>query len=73
MSNDALFCRDQAIQQRAHAADAVLTNVRERCERAASTWEAMAARAERTEKLRAQRQAGASPAMQFAEGSPVSE
>jgi hypothetical protein len=57
MSNDATFFRQQATTQRAAAAEADLDNVRERCERAASSWEAMASRAERTEKLRADRQA----------------
>lgn len=56
MSNHAAFCREQAEKQRADAAEASLTNVRERCERAASTWDVMATRAERAEKLRAGRQ-----------------
>lgn len=56
MTNDAAFCRKQADKHRADAAEAALDNVRERCERAASSWDVMAARAERTEKLRADRQ-----------------
>ncbi|WP_294352293.1 hypothetical protein [uncultured Sphingomonas sp.] len=56
MSNDAAFFRRQASTQRDAAADATLSNVRERCERAAASWDAMAVRAERTDKLRADRQ-----------------
>lgn len=55
MSNDASFCRRQAVIQRGAADVATLDNVRERSERAAASWEAMAARAERTEGLRAER------------------
>lgn len=61
MSDNALFYRKQAETERLNAADAVLTNVRERCERAASSWEAMASRAERTDVLRRQREATARP------------
>ena len=61
MSDNALFYRKQAETERANAADAVLSNVRERCERAASSWEAMASRAERTDTLRRQREAAARP------------
>lgn len=56
MSNDAAFFRQQASTQRDAASDATLSNVRERCERAAASWDAMALRAERTDKLRADRQ-----------------
>ena len=55
MSNDAAFFRRQAITQREAASAATLDNVRERCERAAASWDAMAVRAERTDKLRADR------------------
>lgn len=55
MSNDAAFCRRQAMIQRGAADVATLDNVRERSERAAASWEAMAARAERTEGLRVKR------------------
>ena len=55
MSSDALFFRRQATVQREAAAEATLTNVRERCERAAASWETMASRAERTDKLRTDR------------------
>ena len=53
MSRDDIFFRNQAELERANAADATLQNVRERCERAASSWEAMAVRAERAELGRA--------------------
>ena len=56
MSDNALFYRKQADTERANADAAVLANVRERCERAASSWEAMASRAERTDTLRRQRE-----------------
>jgi hypothetical protein len=42
----------RAAEARADAADAVLDNVRERSLRAATAWEVMAERAERTERLR---------------------
>ena len=61
MSDNALFYRKQAETERANADAAVLSNVRERCERAASSWEAMAARAERTDTLRRQREAAVRP------------
>lgn len=57
MSSDATFFRKQADLERSNASQAGLDNVRVRCERAAQSWEAMAARAERTEALREQRQA----------------
>ncbi len=49
MSYDANFCRNQAATQRSDAATATLQNVRERCERAAASWDAMAIRAERVD------------------------
>ncbi len=61
MSNDAAFFRRQASTQRDAASAATLDNVRERCERAASSWDAMAIRAERTDKLRADRAPAATP------------
>ncbi len=57
MSNTATFCREQASIQRHAAAAATLENVRQQCDRAAASWDAMATRAERTEKLRADREA----------------
>lgn len=55
--SDALFYRKQADAERANAAAAALDNVRERCERAARSWDAMASRAERTDTLRREREA----------------
>ena len=43
----------RADEARADAQAATLTNVRERCLRAAAAWEAMAARAQRTDTMRA--------------------
>lgn len=47
------FFRERADQAERDAAAATLVNVRERCERAEAAWRGMAARAERSEKLRA--------------------
>ena len=55
MSNDAAFCRRQAMIQRGVADAATLDNVRLQSERAAASWDAMASRAERTVRLRADR------------------
>jgi hypothetical protein len=57
MSGDAEFFRKQANLERANAASATLDNVRDRCDRAASSWEAMAVRAERTQTMRQEREA----------------
>lgn len=46
------FFRRQAQAQRTQAAESGLMLVRERCERAAAAWDAMAERAEKSEKLR---------------------
>jgi hypothetical protein len=43
----------RALEARADAAAARLDNVRERCLRAAAAWEVMAARAHRTDTMRA--------------------
>ncbi len=61
MSNDAAFFRRQASTQRLEASAATLDNVRQRCERAAASWDAMATRAERTDTLRAERLPAATP------------
>ena len=45
--------RQRAEQARAEADQATLENVRERCLRAEAAWMEMAARADRTEKMRA--------------------
>jgi len=47
------FYREQAAQQKAAADAATLQNVRERCQRAADSWTALAARSERAERQRA--------------------
>lgn len=62
MSDDAAFYRARATVERTNAEAATLQNVKDRCDRAASTWEAMALRAERTQIMRAQREAAVKPA-----------
>lgn len=57
MADEAATFRDRAIQARADAAATPLQNVRERCERSAASWEAMAVRAERIAHDRAAKQA----------------
>ena len=57
MSDNPQFFRARAAAERAAADEATLDNVRDRCDRAARSWEAMAARAERTEALRSAREA----------------
>jgi len=52
MAGEEIFFRRQAQMQREQAAGTDLVSVRERCERAASAWDAMAERAERFEKLK---------------------
>ena len=42
----------RAAEARADAESATLDNVRDRCRRSEAAWSAMAARAERTEKMR---------------------
>ncbi len=49
MTRQAEFFRSQALIERANAETATLQNVRERCERASASWDAMAIRAERAE------------------------
>ncbi|MBI0474095.1 hypothetical protein D9601_01775 [Sphingomonas sp. MA1305] len=51
-SKSAAFYRHQAAEQHRAAGEAVLENVRERCSRAAASWEAMAARADLAERRR---------------------
>ncbi len=55
MPSDAVFFRTQAEMQRSAAAVATLDNVRERCERAAASWQAMAERAQRAEQRQEER------------------
>ena len=61
MADTAAFYRERATIERANADLATLDNVRERCDRAANSWNAMAVRAERTQTLRATREG--SPAL----------
>ena len=49
-----LFYRDQAVQQQAADDSATLENVRERCQRAAIAWAALATRSERGDNARLQ-------------------
>jgi hypothetical protein len=53
MSTHHDFYSARAAEARADADAATLDNVRDRCLRAAAAWEAMAARAQRTDTLRA--------------------
>lgn len=53
MTQNSTFFRTQAGLQRDAAADATLDNIRDRCERAAASWDMLAVRAERAEKGRA--------------------
>ena len=57
MSSQFEFYRARALEARADAEAATLDNVRERCLRAALAWDAMAARAERSDNHRAQAEA----------------
>jgi hypothetical protein len=62
--NQAQFYRNQAREANANAQAATLDNVRDRCLRAAAAWDAMAARVEDTERLRAERNAAAAPKLE---------
>jgi hypothetical protein len=53
-----LFYQEQAAQQQAAAEAATLQNVRERCQRAADSWAALAERTERIENGRARKHPG---------------
>lgn len=53
MSSQLDFYRARAAEARADAESATLDNVRDRCLRAAAAWDAMAARAERSDTHRA--------------------
>ena len=50
-----VFYRDQAAREQSAADNAVLENVRDRCQRAANAWAVLAERLEHTDKLRAGR------------------
>ena len=51
------FYRARAVEARTDADKATLDNVRDRCLRAAAAWEAMAARAHRSDTVRAKQEA----------------
>ncbi|MBV8686233.1 MAG: hypothetical protein JOZ90_09370 [Alphaproteobacteria bacterium] len=57
MSSQLDFYRTRATEARTDADSATLDNVRDRCLRAAAAWEAMAARAERSDAHRARAEA----------------
>ena len=57
MSSQLEFYRARAAEARADAEAATLDNVRNRCLRAAEAWEAMAARAHRSDVFRAKQAA----------------
>jgi hypothetical protein len=57
MADNAAFYYRRAAEERANADAATLDNVRERCERAAAAWETMAARSDRVDQHRAEREA----------------
>jgi hypothetical protein len=57
MSNQHDFYTSRAAEARADAEAATLDNVRDRCLRAAAAWEAMAARAHRSDVFRAKQAA----------------
>jgi hypothetical protein len=62
MSSQHDFYLARAAEARADAAAASLGNVRDRCLRAAAAWDAMAARAHRSDILRAKQEAEKSAA-----------
>ena len=57
MADDVTLFRTRAAAEQANADSATLTNVRERCERAAKAWTEMADRAERVTTQRQVREA----------------
>lgn len=57
MSQQLDFFLARASEARRDAEAATLANVRERCLRAATAWDGMAARAEKSEKMRAKAEA----------------
>ena len=61
------FYTTRAAEARADADAATLDNVRDRCLRAAAAWEAMAARAHRSDTFRAKQEAEKSAAAHMAE------
>ncbi|HEY0112877.1 MAG TPA: hypothetical protein VGB59_06955 [Allosphingosinicella sp.] len=71
MSTHHDFYRARAIEARTDAEAAVLDNVRDRCLRAAEAWEAMAARAARTETLRSRQESAKAEAAATAAAAAV--
>jgi hypothetical protein len=69
MSTHHEFYVERAAAARRDAEAANLANVRDRCLRAAAAWEAMAARAARTERMRAETEAR--KALEAASAEPV--
>ena len=61
------FYRTRAAECRAEAEAATLDNVRQRCLRAEAAWSEMAARAARTERMRARSEAEKAAVAQLAE------
>lgn len=57
MADDVTTYRARAETERANAAVSTLTNVRERCTRAAAAWDQMADRAQRVTTQRQEREA----------------
>lgn len=57
MSTHYQFYRERAAEARRDAGQTSLDNVRDRCLRAAAAWEQMAARVERTDRMRAEAEA----------------
>jgi hypothetical protein len=64
MTNQQIYLA-RAAEARAEADVASLTNVRDRCLRAEAAWLGMAARAERTDRLRAQHDAEKAAALEL--------
>ncbi|WP_448501073.1 hypothetical protein [Sphingomonas sp.] len=66
IADNAQFYRQRATTEQANADAAILDNVRDRCDRAAKAWAAMADRAERTQTQRAAREAATDAAREDA-------
>ena len=67
MSSHHEFYLERASEARRDAANTPLQNVRDRCLRAAEAWEQMAARVERTGRMRAESEARKAGALAEAE------
>lgn len=68
MADNPAFFLARAAEERANADAAVLDNVRERCDRAARAWEAMADRSHRTAVARSEREAESAERVALAAG-----